>query len=422
MPAVCGSCSTAGAAPSTPATVLPSTGSSPQEFLETLRNWVSGQHTASRPDAPSLRAPSWLRASRVEGLAHSSCKAPDIARVQAQRPETGGDPDQLKAARRQLSLEHSKQDLLRQAPAPGHTARYAQVRHAILERWAVYAYIVSAVAEASRDEHLLAALIDCAMNRGNEAPADCHEERYRWRTLEKATSLDEFVDLLDQLYADSADNLVEDEWAQAQADPNLAPVDLYYRLKPLLVDSATIKRGKAILLERLASSPDNRTAMSQLRACRDTAEGLHEWRKVFACMQADAALLKKSSNRRGAGSGGGAPSRGLNAFGDFVDGTAPQDNHFHADMHVDLQMSQLESAKTLLAIVQDRARQQGLPPPLRLDDPAVPVLMQSAAAVAKPAELTTLAQAIDALTTLVRTQGASGQQGERSASKLQQIW
>jgi hypothetical protein len=405
------------AAPATPSPVdaAPAQPSDLAAFTATMREWMSrSQPTASAATAaqsiapkPDLVAPSWLRPSNIIGLAHAACKVPDISRVQEERPAANGDAEQLKAAMRQLHYDHPKTGLLRKVPPAGNTAQYVKVRSSILESWAVYRFIVSAVPEESRDGQLLSALIDCAIERSSDAAVPANEQ-YRWRTLEKATSIDNFLDLLDQLYADSADNLVEDQWAAASADLELAAGDLYYCLVPLMVDSATIKRGKALLLQRLARDPLNRSAMSQLRECRDTVEALHTWGKVFADLKADSELLMKQRPAgRKVSIDAGAASRSLAAFGDRVDGSAPQDGHFHADMNVNLEMSQREAAKTFLAIVQDRARQQGLPPPLRLDDPSIPGLMQSAANSTKPAELTALAQAVDALTALVNQQGKS---------------
>jgi hypothetical protein len=409
---------------------------SPNDVVGALRELLSLPQPVAAPparpaeDEPEFVTPTWLRASRVDGLDSTACKKPDMARVRAQRPAASCDSEQLKAARRQLSAEYTRAGLLQKAPKPGETNRFVLVRHAILEGWAIYRYIVSAVPEASRDAQLLAALIECAAERASSSSAT-DEEQYRWRTLEKAETIDEFVDLFDQMYADSADNLVEDQWAAAQQDKKLTPIQLYYRLVPLLVDTASIKRGKALLLSRLALDPNNRAAMSQLRECDDNEAGLHAWRKVFSRMEADVVLLNSEAAKRKGATFGATPQRGLNAFGDRADGTAPQDAHFHSEMNVNLEMSQIEASKTILAIVQERAVKQGLPPPLHLGDPAVPALMQAGMAAQQPSlaqqqqtrgapegALTSqqLADAIQKLTALVAAQGQSpGSSGEHLA-------
>ena len=400
---------------------------SPNDVVGALRELLSLPQPVAAPparpaeDEPEFVTPTWLRASRVDGLDSTACKKPDMARVQAQRPAASCDSEQLKAARRQLSAEYTRAGLLQKAPKPGETNRFVLVRHAILEGWAIYRYIVSAVPEASRDAQLLAALIECAAERASSSSAT-DEEQYRWRTLEKAETIDEFVDLFDQMYADSADNLVEDQWAAAQQDKKLTPIQLYYRLVPLLVDTASIKRGKALLLSRLALDPNNRAAMSQLRECNDNEAGLHAWRKVFSRMEADVVLLNSEAAKLKGVTFGATPQRGLNAFGDRADGTAPQDAHFHSEMNVNLEMSQIEASKTILAIVQERAVKQGLPPPLHLGDPVVPALMQAGMAAQQPSlaqqqqargapegALTSqqLADAIQQLTALVAAQGQS---------------
>ena len=433
-PPFCGSCSSTAAQPAVPAT--PASTPAPQaeaDLAKVMREFM-GQFAARSPPsanaqqpaptstlaAAPLVAPSWFRASRIEGLAHSAAKVPDISRVQAQRPEVGTDPEQLKAARRQLSRDYPKAGLLRRAPAPGRTSRYVRVRHTLLESWAVYRFIVSAVPEDQRDGQLLAALIECATERGEQSGEQSNaNSHYRWRTLEAAKTIDEFVDLLDQLYADSADNLVEEDWAAAVADKSISAGDMCFRLMPLLVDTPSIKRGKTLLLEHMAKDPNNRSAMAQLRACRDTVADLPSWRKVFANMEADAALLSKQSPARGVGSrGGAAPTRDLAAFGAQVDGSLPQDTHFHADMNMSLEMSQAESARALLAIVQNRAREQGLPLPLHLDDPAVPGLMQLVQAQSQPSEIAALKAAVDALAQQVgaqRRKGPAAQSGSASS-------
>ena len=227
---------------------------------------VSAMVTEIPSDMPLLS--DWAKLPLAAG--HENIKPPDYAAAWTARPDNG---DAGKAARKQLALDLSPEKLLVTVPKEGEVLAYGLQLPRMLENWFMYANYLSGGGHKG-EVSLLRALVRCATLRHNTVG----KNESWWRSLMGKESVLDFLKELNGIFSDRNHVASESEWQSAATDCKDA-FDLFTKMRHLMVDEGSRKRGRFELTKYLGKHADKST-LRELMSCN--LDDLDSWQEVLS--------------------------------------------------------------------------------------------------------------------------------------------
>ena len=210
----------------------------------------------------------WAKLPLAAG--HENIKPPDYAAAWTARPDKG---DAGKPARKQMALDLAPEKLLDTVPKEGEVLAYGLQLPRMLENWFMYANYLSGGGHKG-EVSLLRALVRCATIRHNSVGT---KESW-WRSLMGKQSVLDFLKELNGIFSDRNHVASESEWQSAVTDCKDA-FDLFTRMRHLMVDEGSRKRGRFELTKYLGKHADKST-LRELMSCK--LDDLDSWQEVLS--------------------------------------------------------------------------------------------------------------------------------------------